>query len=180
MQIDEQQAGRGVPPESGMDRAMKWMRWWSHLSERAFRVPFTRIRFGWDPVLGLIPGLGDITTALFTLLLLITSLRLRIPGIIRARLILNALLDAVLGTIPFAGDIFDFVWKSNSRNLALLEQHARGDRQPSASDWIFVLAVLATAVAAVLLPLWILGSVLEKLETGFLGMRLFAAAPARP
>ncbi len=176
MRSYELQTGGGEPTQSGTDRAMQWMRRWNHFSEKAFRIPFTRMRFGWDPVLGLVPGLGDITTGLFTLFLLVTSLRLHIPGIIRARLILNALLDAVLGTIPFAGDIFDFAWKSNSRNLALLEQHARGDREPNASDWIFVLAILATAVAAVLLPLWILGSVLEKLESSFLGVRLFAVA----
>ena len=175
MNSDTDQFAGSPPVLSSTDRTMETMRRWAHFSEKAFRVPFTKMRFGWDPVLGLVPGLGDISTGLFTLFLLIASFRQRLPGIIRARLIMNAFLDVVLGIIPFVGDIFDFAWKSNSRNLALLEKHARGERNPRASDWIFVLAVLAAALATVLVPLWIFGSILEKLEIGFLGTRLFAA-----
>lgn len=159
---------------SGQDRAIRRMRRWNHFSERAFRVPFTRMRFGWDPILGLVPGLGDVATGMFALFLLITAFRLKVPGVIRARLIINSLLDVVLGAIPFAGDIFDFAWKSNSRNLSLLEKHARGEAKPGPSDWIFVLAVLAALCVIIVVPLMILGALLEKLERNFLGVRLFS------
>ncbi len=156
------------------DRTIHTMRRWNHFSETAFRVPFTRMRFGWDPILGLVPGLGDVSTGLFALFLLVTAFRLKIPGVIRARLIVNSLLDVFLGAIPFVGDIYDFAWKSNSRNLALLEKHARGEAKPGPSDWIFVLAILAAVCVIIVVPLMVFGALLEKLERNFLGIRLFS------
>ncbi len=158
-------------PKSG--RAIDFMRRWSHFLEKAFRVPGTQMRFGWDPILGLIPGLGDIVTGLFSLFLLIHAFRLRVPGIIRARMVVNTLIDVVSGCIPFVGDIFDFAWKSNSRNLALLEKHAGTAADARASDWLFVIAILAAALAIVLAPLLILAAFLRKFEMLFLGAPLF-------
>ena len=175
MKSETAQYSEVQPARSGPDRAMQTMRRWNHFSETVFRVPFTNMRFGWDPILGLVPGLGDISTGLFSLFLLIAAFRLRVPGIIRARLIVNSLLDVALGAIPFVGDVFDFAWKSNSRNLALLEEHACGERRPRPADWLFVLSILAAALAVVLVPLLIFGAILEKLERNFLGTRLFAA-----
>ena len=145
------------------DRAVRALRKWSVLLDRAFRVPGTRFTFGLDPLLGLIPGLGDLTTPLFAALLLVHAVRLRIPRVVQLRMLMNAVIDFGVGTIPVVGDLFDFGWKANVRNLDLLERHARPGTKASAGDWIFVWLVLvvlfAFAVIPILVAAWLLSSV---------------------
>ena len=155
------------------EKALNNIRRWSHYLDRAFRVPGTKMRFGWDPILGLIPGLGDISVGLFAFFILIQAFRLKVPGIIRARMILNTLIDVLFGAIPVIGDVFDFVWKSSTMNLALLEKHAVGGIKPQNSDYFFVLGILAAGLASVLIPLAILNALLYLLEKVFLRGPLF-------
>ena len=129
------------------------------LFDSAFRIPGTRITFGLDPILGLLPGLGDMASPVLALLLIWQGARLRVPNVVLARMVLNAVIDAGVGVIPVLGDIFDFGWKSNDWNLALLERHARPGTQPSAADWLFVsicaLVLLGLALLPVLLIVWV-------------------------
>ena len=145
------------------DRAVAALRKWSVWLDSAFRVPGTRVTFGLDPVLGLLPGIGDFATPLFAALLLVHAVRLRIPRVVQLRMLINAVIDFGLGAIPVAGDLFDFGWKANVRNLALLEKHARPGIPPTAGDWIFVLLVIVVlfglAAIPVLLAAWLLASV---------------------
>src|SRR5258708_17230193 len=103
-----------APDPRGLDALRRWAR----IFDSAFRVPGTRLTFGLDPILGLIPGLGDLTTSLFAALLLLHGVRMRIPRIVQVRMVINALIDLLVGVIPIAGDLFDFGWKANVRNLA--------------------------------------------------------------
>jgi hypothetical protein len=141
-------------------RTLQALRKWSVLLDSAFRVPGTRMTFGLDPILGLIPGLGDLTTPFFSALLLLHAVRLRIPRVVQLRMLLNAAIDLGIGFIPLAGDLADFAWKANVRNLALLEQHAHPGTKASRADWAFVLVVLgllaAVAVVPLLLTAWLL------------------------
>ena len=109
--------------------------------------------FGLDPLLGLIPGLGDVTTPLFSALVLLHAVRWRIPRVILLRMLINAVADLAIGAIPFLGDFIDFGWKANVRNLALLERYARPGTQASRGDWIFVLGVIGLLVALAVVPL---------------------------
>lgn len=144
-------------------RTLAALRKWSVLLDSAFRVPGTNRTFGLDPILGLIPGVGDLTTPFFSAVLLLHAVRLRIPRIVQLRMLLNAALDLAIGVVPLVGDLFDWAWKANVRNLALLERHAQPDAKASASDWAFVvivLGVLATiAVTPILLVAWLLSHV---------------------
>ena len=145
------------------DRAVTALRRWSVLLDSAFRVPGTRVTFGLDPLLGLIPGLGDLTTPLFAALLLVHAVRLRIPRVVQLRMLINAAIDFGVGAIPVVGDLFDVGWKANVRNLDLLERHARPGTQASAADWVFVLLVLVVLFAFAAIPIlvtaWLLSSV---------------------
>jgi len=138
------------------DRALAALRRWSVLLDSAFRVPGTTLRFGLDPILGLVPGLGDLATPLFSILLLLHAVRLRVPRVVQARMVLNAAIDFAIGAIPLLGDLFDAGWKANVRNLALLERHARPGVPPSTGDWVFVLGVIAVLVALALVPILVL------------------------
>lgn len=99
----------------------------ARLLDAQFRVPFTRWRFGLDGILGLVPGAGDIATAIVGAYGLVVAYKLGAPASIHARMVLNLLVDAGVGSIPIAGDLFDFAFKANIRNERLLmkwlEQH---------------------------------------------------------
>ncbi|WP_193173204.1 DUF4112 domain-containing protein [Nisaea nitritireducens] len=88
-----------------------------------FRVPGTDIRFGLDALAGLIPGLGDGTTALFSIYIVIQARRLGVPFPLRARMAANTAIDLVIGAVPLVGDIFDVGFKANLWNAALLREH---------------------------------------------------------
>lgn len=140
------------------------MRKWSVLLDSAFRVPGTNLTFGLDPLLGLIPVLGDLTTPIFAALLLLHAVRLRIPKIVQLRMLMNAAIDLVIGVVPVVGDVFDFGWKANVRNLALLERHAHPDARATASDWGFVLIVLGVLALVAITPLLLIGWLLSHVR----------------
>jgi hypothetical protein len=143
-------------------RTLAALRKWSVLLDSAFRVPGTSFTFGLDPILGLIPGIGDLTSPLFAVLLLLHAVRMRIPRVVQVRMLFNALIDLLIGVIPVVGDLFDFGWKANVRNLALLERHAHVDAKPTTGDWIFVLTIVGLLLAATVIPLVILGWLLSQ------------------
>ena len=142
------------------DARLRALRRWQRLLDSAFRVPGTDVRFGWDPIVGLIPGAGDIATALMAIALIVEAHRLRLPRVVQLRMLLNVGIDVLVGLVPFVGDVADVFWKANAKNLDLLERHAWGNRAATAGDWVFV-AALALAVAAIvalplLMMLWFL------------------------
>lgn len=133
-------------------RTLAALRKWSVLLDSAFRVPGTNLTFGLDPILGLIPGLGDLTSPVFAALLLFHAVRMRIPRVVQVRMLINAAIDLLIGLIPVLGDFFDFGWKANVRNLALLELHAHPESKPTKGDWIFVLSIVGVLVALTVIP----------------------------
>jgi hypothetical protein len=135
-------------------RRIELLRRWSRLMDSAYRVPGTKIRFGWDPIAGLVPGVGDAATASFAAAILYHAYRLGVPRVVLARMALNTVVDLGVGLVPFAGDIADVAWKSNSRNLGLLDRHERPGVKPTSGDWAVVLlalVVIGGALALVLL-----------------------------
>jgi hypothetical protein len=135
----------------------------SHLLDSVARVPGTSIRFGLDPILGLIPGLGDLISPLFSIAVLWQSHDLRLPRVVQLRMLLNVAIDALVGAIPLVGDLFDFAWKANDMNLVLLERYAYEERPAGPGDWLFVtmvmLLMLATAIVPFLIAGWLIGLV---------------------
>lgn len=129
------------------------LRWWQRLLDEAFRVPGTRIRFGWDSIIGLIPWAGDVVSAAFGLVILFHSHRMRLPSVVLVRMVINLAIDLTIGLVPFAGDVADVFWKANTRNLALMERHAMVVQAPTTGDWLFVLGVAAGLLALAVIPL---------------------------
>jgi len=145
-----------VSSPANLDRLRRLAR----LFDSAFQVPGTRFRFGLDPILGLIPGIGDLAAPVFTLMLLWHGYAARVPKIVLARMVLNAAIDAGVGAIPIVGDAFDFLWKSNDWDLVLLERHAVAGAKASVFDWVFVggctLLVALCAVLPIAVFVWLL------------------------
>ena len=96
---------------------------YSDLLDTKFRIPFTNIRFGFDFLIGLIPGLGDILSFTLSGGLLLMMIRKGASGKALALMLVNIILDATLGSIPLIGDIFDLFFKANKRNLDLFQAH---------------------------------------------------------
>ena len=93
------------------------------LSDSKFRIPFTRIRFGLDSVIGLIPIVGDTVSLLFSLYLMYEASKLGTPTLLKLRMLGNVVFDWLIGLIPFLGDLFDIAFKGNKRNMKLLVEH---------------------------------------------------------
>ena len=142
--------------QAAQSRMHEALRRWAVLLDSAFGIPGTRFRFGIDAILGLIPGLGDVTTPVFSALLLVQATRMRLPLIVQARMVLNAAIDMVVGLVPVLGDLVDIGWKANLRNLALLERHARPGVPPERSDYIFVTIWIGILFLVAITPILLL------------------------
>lgn len=118
------------------------------LLDRAVRIPGTNIAFGLDAILGLIPGGGDIAGAVFSSWLILLGSRMGLPRHVLMRMVANVAIDTIGGTVPIIGDLFDVAWKSNSRNLAILEQFADA---PVGSGRLVSKTMVAGALAMVAL-----------------------------
>lgn len=138
-------------------QALDALRKVAQLLDSAFVVPGTSYRVGLDPILGLVPGLGDLVSPLFTIGLLWQARELAIPRVVLLRMILNVAIDSVLGAVPVVGDLFDFAWKANNKNVALVERHAQEERTASAGDWVFVGLTVATLLLMAVIPFLIVG-----------------------
>jgi len=152
------------PLTPGQTQRLQTLRHIARLLDSAFAVPGTSYRIGLDPILGLVPGVGDLVSPLFTLGILWQGHDLGISRVVQLRMLGNVAIDTLVGTVPLVGDLFDFAWKANEKNMALLEAHAFEERNASARDWFFVLlmTVLVLALAAVpFVLLWFLISLMS-------------------
>lgn len=95
-----------------------------------------------EALLGMVPGAGDVISGLLGLFLLIRALQFKLPKIVIGRMVFNSLLDLTIGAIPFVGDAFDFVYKSNTRNMKLFHQYAEEPLRSTEKHWLFLAALI--------------------------------------
>ena len=118
--------------------------------DAGIRIPGTNLRFGLDPIVGLIPGFGDAAGAILAGWILVEGLRLGASRATLLRMAGNVAFDALVGAVPVLGDIFDFVWKANLRNVALLERHLAAPLRAARADRSFVLLIIGGLVTLAL------------------------------
>lgn len=134
----------------------------AHVLDSAIALP-GGYRVGFDGIIGLVPGIGDLTGAALSSYIIMEAHRLGAPIVVLLRMLFNMLLESFIGAVPLLGDLFDFIWKANRRNVALLERHLdQPHRVRRQSTWIIAvilgsLALLTVAVVALLAALlrWI-------------------------
>ncbi|GAA4496880.1 hypothetical protein GCM10023172_10960 [Hymenobacter ginsengisoli] len=135
------------PATIATDARLRWVEHVARLMDSQFRLPGTRFRFGLDPLLGLIPIVGDLSSTAVSVALLLTMLRHGASGAVVVRMVLNILIDTVIGGIPIIGNVFDFAYKSNERNVALLRRHyAEGRHSGSGKGLVAIVLVVMLAV----------------------------------
>ncbi len=93
------------------------------LLDTRFAIPFTKIRFGADSLIGLAPGVGDAITAALALYIVYEAHRLGAPKTVLARMLGNVAIDGMVGIVPVAGDVFDVMFRANRRNVRILREH---------------------------------------------------------
>lgn len=123
------------------------------LLDDAFRVPGTSLRFGWDPLIGLIPWAGDVLTAVLSCAIILQAHHLGVPRVVQLRMVMNVAIDVLVGVIPVFGDVADVFWKSNAKNFALLERHAVRPQPATSGDWLFVAGLIAAVAVIAAVPL---------------------------
>jgi hypothetical protein len=112
-------------------------------------IPGTGLRIGLDPILGLLPGIGDAAGAIVSGAIVLEAMRQRISPWALLRMLGNIALDALVGAVPLLGDLFDAGFKANARNLALLERHLAAPAAARRGDRALVLAIGGVALALV-------------------------------
>lgn len=115
----------GLTSRMSHEERLEQARWLAGLMDDRYVVPGTRVRFGWDSILGLFPGLGDALTSIISLLIVHHAWQTGASPFTLARMIGNVAADFLLGSVPFVGDLFDVAFKANRRNARLLEQHLK-------------------------------------------------------
>jgi hypothetical protein len=119
-------------------------RFLAELLDQRFTIPGTSIRIGLDPIIGLIPGVGDTLANLAGSAILLVGAQFRLSKVVLLRMALNVALNTLIGAIPVVGDLFSIWFRSNVRNARLLELHATRHAQKAApADWLFVMTVIA-------------------------------------
>ncbi|SMB81117.1 protein of unknown function [Corynebacterium glucuronolyticum] len=145
----------------GTSRTLAW------LLDDLITIPGTNRRVGLDPLVGLVPGAGDIVTMVATGSTLIDGLRYRVPLLVLLRMIVNMGLDSLIGSIPLVGDAFDFLFKANRRNVALLENAIADGNQAkmSAKRYFIVVGVLVVLafVAVLALIIWLIAFIVGQI-----------------
>jgi hypothetical protein len=95
----------------------------SHLLDDAIRIPGTNIRFGLDPILGILPGAGDSAASVISLYIVLEGYRAGVPQRTLTKMLMYVGVDLIVGSVPILGTVFDAFWKANKRNVNLLESH---------------------------------------------------------
>jgi len=158
-----------LPPEeqakkSQLEPLFKWL---AQIMDEFLRLPGTKFRFGLDPLIGLIPGIGDTASAIASAMTLIYAARCGLPKILLARMGMNILINEVVGIVPGIGDAFSFWFKSNSRNYDLLQRYWTTEspqrRRARRSDWIFVAIILVALAIVVTAGIFVTFLVLREL-----------------
>ena len=123
------------------------------------KIPGTPFYLGLDPLLGLIPGIGDMIANLIGTVILILAARLRVPQIVIARMSLNLVLNGTIGAIPILGDLFSIWFRSHARNAELLRRAATQPHRETQQARLYVAGIIAGTVVLLLLAiaavLWI-------------------------
>lgn len=134
----------------------------SYLLDNAIPIPGTSYRIGLDPLLGLLPAAGDYVGAALSAYLVLQAARLGTPKATLARMVLNILLETVVGSLPVVGDLFDAAWKANAKNLALLEIHVDSPPERQKADWWF-LTLLLGGLLLVMIGITAVGVIILRL-----------------
>ncbi|MBA2500095.1 MAG: DUF4112 domain-containing protein [Chitinophagaceae bacterium] len=150
-----------VTPKTDL-KSIARLRGLAKLMDAQFKIPGTDIRFGLDGLLGLIPGAGDLSTFAVSGYMVMILAQNGASGFVLARMVMNILIDAIFGSIPLLGDIFDVYFKANIRNIKLMEEHYVEGRHRGGA-WKVIVPVLLFVLVIIGLIIWGVWSLIAAL-----------------
>jgi hypothetical protein len=126
-----------------------WLaRFLADLLDQRFTIPGTSIRIGLDPIISLIPGIGDLLANLTGSLILVIAAQLGVPKVVLVRMGINIAVNTIIGAIPIVGDVISIWFRSNVRNVELLQRYlGRQSKRAELGDWLFVIALIVGLLA---------------------------------
>ncbi|WP_084416935.1 DUF4112 domain-containing protein [Mariniblastus fucicola] len=145
----------GATSTSAEASELAWVETWTDFLDTKFTIPGTRIRYGADFLMGLIPGVGDALSLVFSGVLIATMARHGASTLLVVRMLINVFLDTIVGTIPILGNAFDLFYKANYRNAKLMREYYHEGKH-SGSVWPLVIGVFAAISIALTLMVWLL------------------------
>ena len=137
----------------------------AHLLDDLVVIPGTKARIGLDPLIGLIPFLGDAITAVMAAWIIIESTRFGIPAVVIVRMLINAAVDFAIGLVPFVGDLVDFGFKGNRRNLELFHRHALDPDADTTGSTALVVGILLVFIGII----WLIAVVIARILSTVVG-----------
>ncbi len=141
-------------PEPSLSQLRIWAERMVTLLDDRFRIPGTDVRFGLDPIIGILfPGIGDAVTGTGSIGLLALAVRRGVPRVVLWRMVLNIFVDALFGSLPLVGDVFDVAFKANRRNLELIRAHESPDSKASRWDYVVVALGVGLAIVSIVIPI---------------------------
>ena len=141
---------------------LKWVNYMARLMDNQFKLPGTNLRFGLDPILGLLPVAGDLASFAMSATIILTLARHGASGKLVVLMLINLAIDTVVGSVPILGSIFDFAFKANERNVRLLRRHYEEGKYQGSGKGILIGAVVGILVVLLLL-LWAMWELVEWL-----------------
>ena len=138
---------------AAVDPRLRNIQWLSRWLDSSISIPGTKFRFGFDAIIGLIPGIGDALGAALSSYIVLIAISLNISAWTLTRMLFNILVESIIGAIPLFGDIFDAVWKANERNRRLVEASLQSGRREKL-DRRFVVFVLLTLAVSICFAIW--------------------------
>ncbi len=154
---------RVLPRDEGREHLLAMADILAKVMDTSIRIPGTSWSIGLDPLLGLIPGIGDVIANLIGTVILGIATRLQIPRIVLARMSLNLLLNGTVGAVPIVGDLFSVWFRSHARNAALLREAALKPDRETHADWFYVAGIIGGTVGLLLLTIACIIWVIYKL-----------------
>jgi hypothetical protein len=139
------------PPASTADARLRWIESISTFMDDQFRVPGTQFRFGLDPILSFIPFGGSAASFAISAGLLFTMVKYGVSRKVLILMLGNLLLDATLGSIPVVGNIFDFFYKANQRNVRLLKKHYQEGKYTGSGTGLLITIALTLLILLALI-----------------------------
>lgn len=152
-----------LPRDEARERLLAIADILAKVMDTTVKIPGTSWYVGLDPLLGLLPGIGDVIANLIGTIILGLATRLQLPRIVLARMSLNLLINGTVGAVPIVGDLFSVWFRSHARNAALLREAAMKPERETVADWFYVTGIIGSTIALLVLTITFIVWVTYKL-----------------
>ena len=130
------------------------------LLDSSIRIPGTNRTIGLDGIIGLLPGIGDVVSGVISGYIVVKALLMGLPIFVIARMVVNLMIEGIIGVIPVVGDLFDFIFKSNKRNVRLMQTYLQNPEDTAERSFMSVIVFLMVLFFVFLLSVWMIFKVL--------------------